>query len=42
MLQIGDKNQQFVIDTRYINPQIFKDIVEDKKIVKVGANLKFD
>ena len=39
-LQIGDKNNQFVIDCRYINILRFKDLLESKTVI--GHNLKFD
>lgn len=42
MLQIGDLENQFIIDTRYININSLKDILENKKILKVGHNLKFE
>jgi len=40
MLQIGDLERQFVIDTRFLNPGYLYPLLEDKLIV--GQNLKFD
>ena len=42
MLQIGDENVQFVIDTRYINISPLRGILEDAGIVKILHNVKFD
>lgn len=42
MLQFGDKDNQFVIDARYIDITVFKDVLEDESILKVGQNFKFD
>lgn len=42
MLQIGDLKNQFVIDTRYEDITPLKEVLENKDIVKVGTNLKFD
>ena len=42
MLQIGDDNKQFVIDTRYIDISPLKSILEDTDIIKVLHNVKFD
>jgi len=39
-LQIGDSDNQFVIDCRYINILRFKDLLESKTVL--GHNLKFD
>lgn len=39
-LQIGDQDNQFVIDCRYINILRFKDLLESKTVI--GHNLKFD
>lgn len=41
-LQIGDENQQFIIDTRYIHIGLISNILTSKRIVKLGVNLKFD
>ena len=42
MLQIGDENVQFVIDTRYIDISSLRGILEDASIVKILHNVKFD
>lgn len=39
-LQLGDSNNQFVIDVRRINILLFKELIENKLII--GHNLKFD
>ena len=42
MFQIGDENQQFVIDTRIVSIEPLRDILESKKIIKIFHNAKFD
>jgi len=42
MLQIGDKEKQFVIDTRVIDISPLKEIFESKDIIKIFHNAKFD
>jgi DNA polymerase-1 len=42
MLQIGDLDKGFAIDTRKVDISILKDIIEDDKILKIGVNVKFD
>ena len=42
MLQIGDKERQYVIDTRVIDVTPLKQILEDEKIIKIFHNAKFD
>lgn len=42
MFQIGDLENQFVIDTRVVSPIFLKDILESNEILKVGHNLKFE
>ena len=42
MVQIGDLENQFIIDARTVDLQPLKEILEDKKILKVGHNLKFE
>ncbi|QDP46395.1 MAG: putative DNA polymerase [Prokaryotic dsDNA virus sp.] len=42
MLQIGDENVQFVIDTRDIDISILRPLFEDDRWIKLGHNLKFD
>jgi len=42
MLQIGDENVQFVIDTRYVSIAPLRGVLEDDSIVKILHNVKFD
>lgn len=42
MLQIGDKDEQFVIDTRHINIEPLREIFESNEIIKIFHNAKFD
>ena len=42
MLQIGDEGTQFVIDTRYVNIDALKPILESRDIIKIFHNAKFD
>ena len=42
MLQIGDKDYQFVIDTRYVDIKPLRLILEDNSILKILHNVKFD
>jgi len=42
MLQIGDEETQFVIDTRFISIEPLRDILENKDVIKVFHNAKFD
>ena len=42
MLQIGDLVNQYVIDTRCVDPSPLKEILENPRIKKVGVNLGFD
>ena len=42
MFQIGDKDNQFIIDTRYIDIEPLKYILEDSNIIKIFHNAKFD
>lgn len=39
-LQLGDNDNQFIIDCRVINVLLFKELIESKLII--GQNLKFD
>jgi DNA polymerase I-like protein with 3'-5' exonuclease and polymerase domains len=39
-LQLGDFDNQFVIDVEYYKPELFKELIESKLIL--GQNLKFD
>ena len=42
MLQIGDLNNQFVIDTRGIKLDFLKPLLEDHSKTFIGQNIKFD
>lgn len=42
MLQIGDIDNQFIIDTRNINIDSLLPILTDPNIIKVGQNIKFE
>ena len=42
MFQIGDEDQQFVIDTRFVSIEPLRHILESKKIIKIFHNAKFD
>lgn len=42
MLQIGDMEKQFVIDTRNVNISKLLPLLSDSKIKKIGHNLKFE
>ena len=42
MFQIGDEENQFIIDTRHINITPLKSILEDRTIIKIFHNAKFD
>ena len=42
MFQIGDEDNQYVIDTRTINIEPLRDILESKEIIKIFHNAKFD
>ena len=42
MFQIGDEQTQFVIDTRDIDVEFLKPILENKEITKIFHNVKFD
>jgi len=42
MFQIGDENTQFVIDTRIVDIEPLRDILESRDIVKIFHNAKFD
>ena len=41
-VQIGNKENQVVIDCTTIDISLYKDILEDKSIVYILANAKFD
>lgn len=42
MFQIGDRERQYVIDTRVVDISPLRDILESDKIIKVLHNAKFD
>ena len=42
MLQIGDQDTQFVIDTRFVDIQALKPVFESNDIIKIFHNAKFD
>ena len=42
MLQVGTLKDQYVIDTRGTDLSLFKPLLEDKSILYIGHNLKFD
>ena len=42
MFQIGDDIDQFVIDTRTVDIEPLREILEDKNIIKIFHNAKFD
>ena len=42
MFQIGDRDRQYVIDTRVVDISPLKETLESKEIVKVLHNAKFD
>tara|TARA_R110002020_G_scaffold208452_6_gene414214 strand:- start:19584 stop:21494 length:1911 start_codon:yes stop_codon:yes gene_type:complete len=42
MFQIGDDKEQFVIDTRHISIEPFREVLESKNILKLLHHVKFD
>jgi ribonuclease D len=42
MLQIGDRDLQFVIDVRYVDISVLTPILESEHILKIFQNVKFD
>lgn len=42
MFQIGDENNQFVIDTRHISIEPLREVLESTNIIKIFHNAKFD
>lgn len=42
MLQLGDLENQYIVDTRYQDPSLLFELISDPSILKVGANLKFE
>src|SRR5437762_10644132 len=41
-IQLGDLDQQWVIDARVVNIESLKAVIEDSNVIKLGQNLKFD
>jgi len=42
MLQAGDLENQFVIDTRFFDPSPLHEVIQSTEIIKLGVNLSFD
>ena len=42
MFQIGDTDNQYIIDTRYKSIELLRDVLECRDIVKIFHNAKFD
>jgi len=42
MFQIGDADNQYIIDTRFVSIEPLRDILESNEIVKIFHNAKFD
>ena len=42
MFQIGDADNQYIIDTRFISIESLRNILENKDIIKIFHNSKFD
>ena len=42
MFQIGDADNQYIIDTRFISIEPLRNILESKNIIKIFHNAKFD
>ena len=42
MFQIGDEDNQFIIDTRVINIEPLREVLESTNIIKIFHNAKFD
>ena len=42
MFQIGDQDNQFIIDTRFVSIEPLRDVLENKEITKIFHNAKFD
>ena len=42
MFQIGDTNNQYIIDTRFVSIEPLREILESNDIVKIFHNAKFD
>ena len=42
MFQIGDEENQYIIDTRFVSIEPLRNILESKSIIKIFHNAKFD
>ena len=42
MFQIGDADNQYIIDTRFVSIEPLRNILESKEIIKIFHNAKFD
>ena len=42
MFQIGDTDNQYIIDTRFVSIEPLRDILESENIIKIFHNAKFD
>ena len=42
MFQIGDADNQYIIDTRFVSIEPLRDVLESKQIIKIFHNAKFD
>ena len=42
MFQIGDADNQYIIDTRFVSIEPLRDVLENKNITKIFHNAKFD
>jgi len=42
MFQIGDANNQYIIDTRFVSIEPLRKVLESKEIIKIFHNAKFD
>lgn len=42
MFQIGDEQEQFVIDTRHVSIEPLREVLESHQIIKIFHNAKFD
>ena len=42
MFQIGDEHNQYVIDTRHVSIEPLRAVLENKEIIKIFHNVKFD
>lgn len=42
MFQIGDMDEQYVIDTRYVSIEPLREVLESHQIIKIFHNAKFD